>query len=101
MCSVKQGQLMSPIQCDEKYDTCHTVWHHCECAHCTNPFATSLLWTHWCYVHKKLTLKANPPRFVHTVNLAFRDNANPISKEENDVSPPWGKQSHYISNWRF
>ena len=28
---------------DEKYDTCHTVWHCCECAHHTNSFATSLL----------------------------------------------------------
>ena len=28
---------------DEKYDTCHTVWHHCECAHHTKSIATSLL----------------------------------------------------------
>ena len=81
MCSVKQGQLMCPIQCDNKYGTCHTVLHHCECTHCTNSFATA-------FAMNTLTLTANPPGFVHTVNQAFKDNANPIRKEENDVSPP-------------
>ena len=56
---------------------------------------------HLCYEHidamcmERLTLKSNPPRFVHTVNQAFSDNANPISEEE--MTCPYPKESSHTT----
>ena len=68
--------------------------HATQCGTAVNVHIEQTLLLQLCYEHidamhiERLTLKAKPPRFVHTANQAFSDNASPISEEENDVDLP-------------